>query len=329
MMARMNDWSHHHAQLHQTLKNRSLLPSNARILIAVSGGQDSLALLKLLVDLRPHWDWQLGVMHCNHQWRSDANANADHVRSLCANWGIPCQVEMAANPPEGEAAARQWRYQCFEQQAIAANCTHVVTGHTQSDRAETLLYNLVRGSGSDGLQALGWRRSLSPDAPIQLVRPLLEFTREDTAQVCEDLQLPIWVDSTNHDRAYARNRLRLDVLPYLHQHLNPRSAQHLAQTAELLTAEVEYLEAQATAIYQQAIDPQQPGQIDRSVLRSQPLALQRRVIRRWLQQEWPSPNFDQIEAVVALINAANRRQTSTFSGGLGVRVRDRYLEFFR
>jgi tRNA(Ile)-lysidine synthase len=324
----MNNWLNWHAQLHQTLKTRSLLPAQARILIAVSGGQDSLALFKLLVDLRSHWDWQLGVMHCNHQWRSDANANADHVRSLCESWAIPCQVETAANPPPGEAAARQWRYQCFEQQAIAANYAYVVTGHTASDRAETLLYNLVRGSGSDGLQALGWRRSLSPDAPIQLVRPLLAFTREDTAQVCQDLQLPIWVDSTNHDRTYARNRLRLDVLPYLHQHLNPRSAQHLAQTAELLSAEVEYLEAQAMVIYQQAIDPQQPRQIDRSVLRSSPLALQRRVIRRWLQPAWPSPNFDQIEAVVALINAANRRQTSTFSGGLGVRVRDRYLEFF-
>jgi tRNA(Ile)-lysidine synthase len=325
----MPDWSDRHAQLHQTLKTRSLLPAQSRILIAVSGGQDSLALFKLLLDLRAHWDWQLGVIHCNHQWRSDANANADHVRSLCEAWDMPCQIATAANLSPGEAAARQWRYQCFEQQATIEHYTHVVTGHTASDRAETLLYNLVRGSGSDGLQALGWSRSLCPESPIQLVRPLLDLTREDTAQVCQDLQLPIWVDSTNQDRAHARNRLRLDVLPYLHQHLNPRSTEHLAQTAELLSAEVEYLEAQATAIYQQAIDPQQPRQISRLVLRSAPLALQRRVIRRFLQLAWPSPNFEQIEAVMALINAPNRRQTSTFSGGLGVRVRDRYLEFFR
>jgi tRNA(Ile)-lysidine synthase len=320
----MTDWSDRHAKLHQTLKARSLLPAQSRILIAVSGGQDSIGLLKLLLDLRYHWDWQLGVMHCNHQWRSDANANADHVRLLCKSWAIPCTIVAADTPPTGEAAARQWRYKCFQQQAETENYAYVVTGHTQSDRAETLLYNLLRGSGSDGLQSLGWVRSLSSNSSIQLVRPLLEFTRDDLTAVCQEYQLPIWEDSTNQDIRYARNRLRLEVLPYLQQHLNPRSAQHLAQTAELLTAEVQYLETLAQAIYQQAVDPQHPHQLDRLVLRSHHLAIQRRVIRQFLLQGLPkSPDFELIEAVVALIPAPDRSQTSTFSGGLCVRVVDR------
>jgi tRNA(Ile)-lysidine synthase len=325
----MTVWSDRHAKLHQTLKARSLLPPNSRILIAVSGGQDSLCLLKLLLDLRSRFDWQLGVVHCDHQWRSDATANAAHVRSLGQAWDLPCFVETAAIPPSGEAAARHWRYECFQRVAQAENFDRVVTGHTATDRAETLLYNLVRGSGSDGLQSLGWVRSLSADCSIDLVRPLLEFTREETAQVCQDYGLPVWDDATNQQVDYARNRLRLEIMPQLVQHLNPRSTEHLAQTAELLIAEVAYLESQAAVIYQQAIDPENPQRLDRRVLRSVHLALQRRVIRQFLQQQLPqSPNFAQIEAVVGLIAAPNRSQTSTFGGGGTVRVVDRYLEFF-
>jgi tRNA(Ile)-lysidine synthase len=327
----MNDWSDHHAQLHQTLKVRGLLPAKSRVLIAVSGGQDSLCLLKLLCDLQPHWEWQLGVVHCDHQWRSDATTNAEHVRSLCHSWQVPIYIKTASTTLTGEAAARQWRYSCFQAIAQAANYAYVVTGHTASDRAETLLYNLVRGSGSDGLQALGWSRSLNYDcSQIQLVRPLLEFRREATAQICQTYQLPIWADSTNQDVQFARNRMRLEVLPYLHQHFNPQAEQHMAHTAELLSAEVDYLQAQATKIYNQATAPQQPQQIDRLVLRSQHIALQRRVIRQFLQATLrQAPNFGQIEAVVRLIGAPNRSQTATFSGGFYLRVCDRYLQIMQ
>lgn len=323
----MADWSDCHATLHQTLKARSLLPASSHVLVAVSGGQDSLCLLKLLFDLCRHWNWHLGVIHCNHQWRSDASENADHVRSLCQTWRIPAHVKTATSPLRGEAAARQWRYHCFQQLARAEHYTHVVTGHTASDRAETLLYNLVRGSSSDGLQSLRWVRSLDC-TNIQLVRPLLEFTRQMTAQVCQTYQLPIWEDSTNRDRRYARNRIRLEILPYLSQHLNPRAEQHMATTAELLSDEVDYLEAAALRIYNQAIDPQNCRRIDRLMLHSQHLALQRRVIRRFLQNSGlrQAPNFQQIAAVVQLITAPHCSQTSTFSGGLCVRVCDRHLQ---
>lgn len=323
----MKPWSPLHAHLHQTLRSRylvhssapetidsTLLPMQARLLVAVSGGQDSQCLLRLLADLQAKWQWQLYAVHCNHRWREDAAANADFVAQWAATLNVPCTVAVAATPPESEAAARQWRYQILGQTAQTWGCTHVVTGHTASDRAETLLFNLVRGSGLDGLQALSWQRSLSSDtSDISLVRPLLDVTREQTGDFCRAYNLPIWDDRTNSDRAYRRNRLRLDVLPTLRQHFNPRVDSTLAQTAEIVAAEVAYLTAEANRIYEQCIVAEQ---VQRRSLRVVPLALQRRVMRQWLvNQLSTTPQFDQVEKVMALLQAPNRTQTDPLPGG--------------
>lgn len=282
--------------------------------MAVSGGQDSQCLLRLLIDLQRHWQWQIQAVHCNHRWREDAAANAEFVAQWTAQCQVPCGVKTAAHPPTSEAAARQWRYQVLAQMAQAEGCTHVVTGHTASDRAETLLLNLVRGSGLDGLQALAWRRSLGPETPhVMLVRPLLEMTREQTGRFCREFEIPFWEDVTNCDRAYRRNRLRLDVLPLLREHFNPQVDATLAQTAEILMAEVAFLET-ATA---QAYDTCAVGaQLQRQSLGALPLALQRRTIRQWLQQQLAiNPEYAHVEKVLALVESPNRSQTDPFPGG--------------
>lgn len=370
-MAESSNWTHLHAQLHRTLLHRQILPSHQRLLVAVSGGQDSLCLIKLLLDLQPKWGWNLGIAHCDHRWRSDSEASANHVEQLAKNWGISYYLETASDIPKTEAAARQWRYQALTEIAIAHNYPYIVTGHTASDRAETLLYNLIRGSGADGLSALTWTRPLldftlpildfrlgnsgeNPNSQISadfrlenedensqskiqnlkskiyLVRPLLEITRSQTGQFCQEQKLPIWEDSTNQDLQYTRNRIRSELLPYLETHFNPKAQQALAQTAELLRADVEYLELAASDLLQRAMSPiadnpqvnfQLPVKLNRPILREAPLALQRRAMRQLLHQILPSaPSFESVEKLTSLIVAPNRSQTDPFPGGAIGRV---------
>lgn len=323
-------WSTTHAGVHRLLRIRPLLPSGATGLVAVSGGQDSVCLLKLLVDLRPKWGWQLRAVHCDHRWRDDSGANADFVRQLCEGWGVPCQVVTAEADYATEAKARQWRYRVFEDLASQERCTHVVTGHTASDRTETLLYNLLRGSGTDGLQALAWQRPLSKASPISVVRPLLGLTRQQTGEFCRQFDLPIWEDATNQDTRYARNRIRLELLPYLQEHFNPGVDATLANTAELLTAEVELLEAMAEELYEAAVFCPATGEagwkIQRSPLKAAPLALQRRVLRRALQQvAIAQVSFEHVEKLVALLAAPNGSQSDPFPGGFVVVVEGDWL----
>lgn len=323
----MKPWHPLQARLHRQLKTQALLPRQSSVLIAVSGGQDSLCLTQLLIGLQPYWGWQLAIAHCNHGWRSDSAANAAHVISLAQQWQLPVWVETAPPLPRSEAAARQWRYQTFETLAQQHDYNIIVTGHTASDRAETTLYNLIRGSGLDGLQSLAWTRSLSPKAPhLTLVRPLLAFTRQETGCFCQDWGLPIWSDSSNADLSFRRNRLRQVLLPYICQHFNPQAERALAQTAEIFTAEVAYLETETDCWYQRAVtEHAQPTawEISRPVLQQAPLALRRRLCRRLLQTALThQPSFNQVEKLSALADGPNGSQTDPFPGGAIAIVRE-------
>ena len=275
-------WSRWHHRLHQLLlDDPSLLPQGSGLLIAISGGQDSLALSRLLLDLREQHHWQLQLWHGNHNWREDAAANAQHLQQVAAQWGLPLTVDCAEPAPKSEAAARQWRYERLQRQAETRSCPLVLTGHTATDRAETLLFHLIRGADLTGLSSLRQTRPLG--AGITVVRPLLAFSRADTQACCEQLGLPVWHDSTNADRQFSRNRLRLDVIPEL-EALNPGATQHLARAAQLL----EELEGQHSALEVLALEAirREPGRADlnRQRWQEQPIELQKRLLHRWVQQ---------------------------------------------
>ncbi|WP_338462111.1 tRNA lysidine(34) synthetase TilS [Synechococcus elongatus IITB7] len=291
-------WSPFHARLHQLLQQRSLLPARSRLLLAVSGGQDSLALVHLLRGLKPHWHWSLAIAHCDHGWRTDSAANAEHLRQLANQWHLPFYCQRSPDLPSSEATARTWRYQTLAAIAAEIEAPLLVTGHTASDRAETLLYNLTRGSHLQGLASLRWQRSLSDR--LNLVRPLLAFTRAETAQMVQQFQLPVWEDSTNSDRRFARNRLRLEVFPQLRQ-INAQCDRHLANTADLLADEADWLAELTEQAYSQALSH---DGLRRSVLAQQPIALQRRVLHAFLQDHLQrSPTLAQVEELRQLITA--------------------------
>lgn len=303
-------WTLLHAKLHALLKQRPLLPKGDRLLIALSGGQDSACLTQLLLDLSFHWQWQLAVAHCDHAWPVDRGL-PDLVRQLAQVWQLPLYIATAENLPETEAAARHWRYSVLAELAHNHGYSTLVTGHTLSDRAETFLFNLIRGSGSQGLGALNWERPLAENC--RLVRPLLAITRRETGEFCRKQELAVWNDLANQNLRFARNRLRLQLIPLIQQEFNPQIEQSLAQTAEILRAEADYLDRQAQSYYPTVCDLDRP-RLNRDAIQLLPLALQRLLIKAFLNH-WLDciPNFEKVEAVVYLIHSPQRSRTPSLS----------------
>ena len=315
-------WTNIHARVHQTLKDSCILPHKSNLLIAVSGGQDSLCLLKIMIDLQEKWGWNIAIAHCDHGWASDLGI-ADHVEKIANNWNIPFYLKVAKAMKETEAAAREWRYQSLVEIAEENDCREIVTGHTLSDRSETLLYNLIRGAGSNGLGALTWKRPLTNN--INLVRPLLKVSRGETLEFCQQFALPIWEDAANANLDYARNRIRQELVPYLKENFNPNVETTLSQTSEVLKAESDYLEAEVNKILLSAVNDHN-SKLNREVLKGVPLALQRRVIRQFLAKIMVSkPNFEQIEETVNLIDAPRKSRTSSFPGKIMLEVEENYI----
>lgn len=317
-------WTLLHARLHITLRQRDLLPPNKCILIAVSGGQDSLCLLKLLLDLQLKWTWKIAIAHCDHGWKYDTGI-ADFIQQLSNKWDIPFYLKTASQLKETEAAARNWRYQALTEIAQENNFPIIVTGHTQSDRAETLLYNLLRGAGNDGLSALTWQRLLTNN--ITLVRPLLTINRSEIWEFCQKYELPIWEDLANENLNYARNRIRKELIPYLKKNFNPKIERTLAKTAEIIKEETEYLESCAEINLEKALDKDKT-RLNRLILQSVPLALQRRIMRQFLFKiSHKNINFEQIEALTTLIYAPRRSRISSLPGNLVAEVQEDWIIF--
>tara|TARA_B100000965_G_scaffold267834_1_gene226414 strand:- start:221 stop:1312 length:1092 start_codon:yes stop_codon:yes gene_type:complete len=215
-------WSKWHMRLHKRLKqNKYLLPINSTVLLAISGGQDSMALLKLIIDLKRLYKWQVEVWHGDHQWHNNSEKIEAELKLWCLNKQIAFHSNKA-NKDEvaNEKKARDWRYENLLMKAklLSSNnkyfrCTRILTGHTATDRAETIIMNLARGSDLIGLSTLKEQRTL--DYNIDLARPMLVFTRNETLEICKEFNLPIWIDPSNENINLTRNKIRKLILPIL------------------------------------------------------------------------------------------------------------------
>jgi len=294
-------WGREHLRLHRHLRRQpQLLPPGASLLLAVSGGQDSMALLALLLGLRRLHGWRLQLWHGDHCWRPEAAQQADALAGWCRDQGLGLTVDARdqadpASAANTEAQARAWRYARLEALALAQGCSHVVCGHTASDRAETLLLHLARGSHRRGLASLRPQRALGSSG-LQLSRPLLIFGRSDTGRICQELQLPLWLDPSNRDLRYSRNRLRQTVLPEL-EALHPGAARRLSATAERLAREHDAQQEWLTiALHWLASEPEG---LDRARLASLQQVNQAAVLELWLSRQLGSSiAASQLEALL-------------------------------
>ena len=220
-----------------------MLQSGETVLTALSGGADSVALLDVLRSLASEWRLTLHAIHVHHGLSPQADADADFVRGLCAQSGVPLHVEhvlVRREPPwEGlEAEARRARYGAFREAARRIGATRIATAHTADDQAETVLMRLVEGAGPRGLAGIAPTRGL-------LIRPLLAARRADVEAHLRARGLGWVEDASNRDTRFLRNRIRHEVLPFLAQAIEPSIVDRLARSAALVRGMVDDLERSA------------------------------------------------------------------------------------
>jgi tRNA(Ile)-lysidine synthase len=243
------------ARLRRYVQRQRALPAGERLLVAVSGGQDSLALLLILSRLADELGVDLSVAHFDHRLRSREEARGDEaaVAALARELGLPfaagsgdVRARARRRGESIEEAARQLRYAFLRREAGRAGASAVALGHTQDDRAETVLLHLLRGSGLDGLIGLrarsGWPFGRGP----ALVRPLLAVSRAETLRYCRESGLTPREDPTNLLLDATRNRIRHELLPALRA-FNPRIEEALCRLGDAAAATADYVDAAADA----------------------------------------------------------------------------------
>ncbi len=255
------------------------VPAESLVLVACSGGADSLALAAATAFVAPRLSLHCGLVTVDHQLQP---GSADRARSV-AKWGeasgfdpvVTARVETSGRPGGPEAAAREARYEALLGAARAANAVAILLGHTRDDQAETVLLALARGAGPRGVAAMPARRDVDG---VALLRPLLGVPRADTVAACAALGLDPWQDPHNLDPSYARSRLRA-VLPALVDALGPGLTGNLARAATLAADDNEILDGLAATALADAGDGDGGLRVDR--LTGLPAGVRTRVLHAW------------------------------------------------
>nr|YP_009314059.1 tRNA Ile-lysidine synthetase [Izziella formosana]SCW22313.1 tRNA Ile-lysidine synthetase [Izziella formosana] len=205
-----------HLKLIYNMTSNIKIKNNQSVLLAISGGQDSLCLLQLFLDIQKIIHINLAVVHIDHQWRQDATKNTEHIINIIRKITCPLYLYQLQPAYYSEAEFRDMRYQIYMKTASTYKYDIIATAHTLSDKTETCLMNLIKGSNIDNLNNIVWTRKI--DTNITLVRPLLNFTRAEINWFCKYYRLPVWFDYSNIHYENTRNRIRYELIPYLQQY---------------------------------------------------------------------------------------------------------------
>ena len=305
-----------------------MLPNEGLVLCAVSGGADSMCLLAWLSELSGKYGFTVAAAHYNHGLRGESAARDEaFVRDYCQEHDIPFYAgrgDVAAAAKEHgwsvEEAGRNLRYAFLQETARQTDAVRIATAHNRGDNAETVLMNLIRGTGLTGLAGIRPVRGI-------LIRPLLETSREEIEAYLTEHHVPHVEDESNDSSVYTRNRLRHEILPALRE-LNPRAEESIAKTAALLRQDEAYLNAAVDRVCRQVRCAEGCASLERAALTELPPALQGRVVRRMLDLLGASKKdvtARHIRAVLELVRKSG--PTAQLSLPRGLSAKNVYEEF--
>lgn len=270
----------------RTIDKYCMLQPGDRVVVGVSGGPDSLCLLHVLDSLREEYKFSIFAAHLNHKFRgAAADADAEFVDCICKEWGIPAYIEAFDVPAyiketglSPEEAGREIRYRLFDRVCGEVGGNKIAVAHNLNDHVETILMRFMRGSGIEGLKGIEAVRG-------RIIRPLLETERQEIEEYCSAKRLDPRIDKTNMEAVYNRNRIRLELIPYIQKNFNPNIMMALSRFSGLIKDENDFLEAEAESkMSVMAVIEGDRVMIDTKQLLSVHAALQRRIIRRSIEK---------------------------------------------
>ena len=290
-----------------------LITPGARILIAVSGGPDSMALAHVLRRYAQEQKEQgisLVISHIHHGVRPESDEEEKMVRNMARDWQIPCLIHHFDSQAYAQemglsfqTAARQWRYEQWEKDMEEEKCTHLATAHHLGDQGETILYRLLRGAGTAGLGGIYPQQG-------SLIRPFLTVSKEDILAYCHREGIPYALDYTNEEPIYVRNKIRLQLIPLLEKNYNPNVLETLGKTAEILRWDEEYLREETENFWVRYLIREevnnkyvQPSRVGlKKDIFQLPKAILSRLLRKGVAKVTGEPRgigFDYIETIMA------------------------------
>lgn len=235
----------------KTIKKYNLIKDGDKIVVGVSGGPDSITLLDLLLKLKNQniIKFDIVVCHINHMIREEATSDEEYVKEYCNKHNIECFVKRAKveeiakqNKMGTEETGRKIRYDFFYEILEKTKSNKIATAHNANDNAETVLMNIIRGCGTSGLKGIEANNK-------QLIRPLIECSREEIEEYCKQNNLNPRIDKTNFENDYTRNKIRNMLIPYIQENFNPNIIEGINRLSSLSKQENDYLEKETQKAY--------------------------------------------------------------------------------
>lgn len=294
-------------EIRQYCQENELFQQGDRVLLGFSGGADSVCLLFVLLSLREKWKLTLLPVHVHHRLRGEeADRDQQFCEAFCRRFGLPLLVRSVEvrklAQTQGwtlEEAGRNARYQAFSELAQEYGCDRIAVAHHQNDQAETVLFQLVRGSRLQGLTGISPKNG-------RIVRPLLGVSRGQIERYLQENGLDYCVDATNLTEEYTRNRIRNRILPEL-QSIQPQTVSHIAKTAEYLRRVEQYLEKESAVLYERAVRKEEVFRLELSELSAADPLLSERVLYRALCEVSGQKKDITAQAVEQLLQLADKQ----------------------